>query len=76
MPSPEELGIRLGKSAAPLDWNQLRRQLDELGASSFQLEKHGQGYRFVFQNSGGKTVEGLGNSEGEAVRAALAKLQK
>jgi hypothetical protein len=75
MPEPEQLGIRLGKSVAPLDWNVLRRQLDELGASSFQLEKRGTGYRFACQTSAG-IVEGMGGTEAEAVRVALAKARK
>jgi hypothetical protein len=76
IPGPESFGIRLGpKEETPLDWNQLRQQLDKLGASSFQLEKHGSGFRFACRlPSGG--LEGLGASEGEAVRVALAKVAK
>jgi hypothetical protein len=75
VPTPEELGIRLGKSDAPIDWNQLRRQLDQLGATSFQLDKHGNGYRFACQLKAG-LVEAVGSTEGEAVRLALAKAQR
>jgi hypothetical protein len=74
-PTPEELGIRLGKAEAPLDWNQLRRQLDQLGATSFQLDKHGNGFRFACRMTAG-VVEGVGASEAEAVRIALAKAPK
>jgi hypothetical protein len=76
MPGPEAFGIRLGaKEETPLDWNQLRQQLDKLGASSFQLDKQGAGYRFACRLPSG-SLEGIGASEGEAVRIALAKIGK
>jgi hypothetical protein len=76
MPAPESFGIRLGQNEeAPLDWNQLRQQLDKLGANSFQLEKQGSGFRFTCRLPSG-SLEGLGASEGEAVRVALAKVAK
>ncbi len=76
MPAPESFGIRLGhKDETPLDWNQLRQQLDRLGASSFQLEKHGDGYRFACRLPSG-AIEGLGASESDAVRAALTMVLK
>jgi hypothetical protein len=76
MPAPESFGIRLGqKEEAPLDWNQLRQQLEKLGASSFQLEKHGPGFRFTCRLPSG-SLEGLGASEGEAARVALAKVTR
>lgn len=74
MPAPEELGIRLGMAETPLDWNQLRKQLDEAGARSFQLEKHGAGYRFACEISG-RQIEGIGRNESAAVRTALAKIK-
>lgn len=73
MPGPEAFGIRLGKKDdTPLDWNDLRQKLEQLGVSSFQLEKHGEGFRFACRLTSG-VIEGLGASEGEAVRAAFAK---
>jgi hypothetical protein len=80
MPAPEELGIRLGQKAPaqkeqPLDWNQLRAQIEKLGAKSFQLDKHADGYRFACQLPQG-SIEGTGRSESEAVQVALAKVRK
>ena len=76
MPAPESFGIRLGaKNDTPLDWNQLRQQLDRLGASSFQLEKQGDGYRFACRLPSGM-LEGNGATEAEAVRVAMSKSAK
>jgi hypothetical protein len=77
VPTPEELGIRLGAAApeAPLDWNQLRRKLDELGATGFRLDRQGAGFRFVCLLPAGD-LEGAGTTEAEAVRVALAKARK
>ena len=75
IPAPEELGIRLGKEEAPLDWNQLRRQLEQMGATSFRLDRDGAGFRFCCQLSAGP-LEGVGRTEAEAVRTALAAAPK
>jgi hypothetical protein len=75
LPPPEELGITLKRNDAPLDWNALRQQLDQLGAASFQLDKHGSGYRFACQLRG-RSVEGFGATEGDAVRTALARIRQ
>ena len=75
MPAPEQLGIRLNKADAPLDWDQLRQQIDEIGADSFQLDKHASGYRFTCELPG-RTIEGIGACEADAVRKAVAKIQK
>jgi hypothetical protein len=74
MPAPEELGIRLGMTETPLDWNQLRKRLDEVGARSFQLEKQGAGYRFACEISG-RQIVGIGSNESAAVRTAFAKIK-
>ena len=68
MPAPEALGIKLSKNEAPLDWDQLRQQLDRLGASSFQLERQGNGFRFACRLPAG-SLEGMGDTEAEAVRS-------
>jgi hypothetical protein len=78
IPAPEELGIRLGGSEQRqdrLDWDQLRQRLDRLGASSFQLEKRGNGFYFECKLPTGE-VEGVGTTEAEAVCAALDRVKK
>jgi hypothetical protein len=75
MPTPEEVGIRFGSAPSALDWDQLRTQLDRLGVRDFQLDKHGSGYRFACRLPSGP-VDGIGTSEVEAVKVAMAKIQK
>ena len=71
LPEPETLGIQLPKSVRKeLDWSQLRKRLDELGALSFRLDKEGQGYRFFCQLPD-ESRQAFGLSEAEAVEEAL-----
>jgi hypothetical protein len=74
MPSPDELGIKLERNNKPLDWDQLRDQLDRLGATSFRLDKDGDGFRFVCVLPSG-SVEATGSTEAAAVSAAMAKVR-
>ena len=75
MPSPDELGIKWDKDSKPLDWDQLREQLDRLGATSFRLDKHSDGFRFVCMLPSG-SVEATGSTEAAAVSAAMAKVRQ
>jgi hypothetical protein len=68
MPTPEQLGIEIPK---PLNWSDLRIKLDRLGASGFQLMRHSDGWRFACQLPGGRTLEGRGATDVEAVIQAL-----
>jgi hypothetical protein len=49
MPSPEQLGVSVPGAATPSggDWTALHRRLDLLGVHATDLEKYGDGYRFV-----------------------------
>lgn len=68
MPTPEQLGIEVPK---PVSWSDLRVKLDRLGASGFQLKQHADGWRFSCQLPGGRTLEGRGNTDADAVIQAL-----
>jgi hypothetical protein len=72
MPTPEQLGVSLPK---PTDWSELRVRLDRLGASHFQLTKQGDGWRFTCQLPSGRTLEGAGSTDADAVLAAIQKQQ-
>ena len=81
IPSPKELG--LGASAgAPVavDWTATHRQLDEIGAVRFEMEKMTSGgSRFscwVRDGSSLRPVTGEGTSEGEAVLLCLARARQ
>jgi hypothetical protein len=79
MPSPDQLGVALGKpsGSAGLDWAVVHHRLDQLGAVCFNLEKLPQGtYRFTCllpTAQPGRThrVEAVAASESEVVRLVL-----
>ena len=79
IPSPRDLGLG---SAAPvaLDWTATHRQLDEIGAVRFEMQKLTTGgSRFSCWLPNGSTlrpVTGEGTSEGEAVRLCLARARQ
>ena len=81
MPSPEELGLG-GRPdiVAQLDWSTARRQLENLGAVSFQLERLSQGgYRFGCRLvASGQTVPITANAttEAEAVQLVLQQAEQ
>jgi hypothetical protein len=78
IPTPEELGLGTGKPEsgdAPLDWSMVERRLDAAGATGYQVEKTGTGFRFTCQLASG-AVSGRGMTKGEAVRNTLAKLPR
>ena len=70
MPTPEQLGVALPK---PADWTELRVRLDRLGASQFTLVKNDGGWRFACQLPGGRSLEGHGATDADAVSDALNK---
>ena len=88
IPSPRDLGL-VSASAAPvaapaapvaLDWAATRRQLDEVGAVRFEMEKlTSGGSRFscwVREGSSLRPVTGEAGSEGDAVRLCLARARQ
>ena len=81
IPSPRDLG-RGATSTAPieLDWSATRRQLDEVGAIKFEMEKLSSGgSRFscwVRDGASVRPVTGEGASESDAVRLCLARAKQ
>lgn len=78
IPTPEELGVSMSRPAAvdePLDWAAVERKLDAAGATSFQVEKTADGFRFSCQLASGM-VTGHGATRAEAVREALAQITR
>jgi hypothetical protein len=72
MPTPEQLGIEVPKA---MNWSDLRIKLDRLGASGFQLMQHSDGWRFSCGLPGGRTLEGRGNTDADAVMQALRQVE-
>jgi hypothetical protein len=72
MPTPEQLGIVPPK---PVDWNDLRVRLDRIGASSFQLTQHPDGWHFTCRLPNGRQLESRGTSDADAVQNALRQTQ-
>jgi hypothetical protein len=72
MPTPEQLGIAPPK---PVDWNDLRVRLDRIGASSFQLTQHPDGWHFTCRLPNGRQLESRGTSDADAVQNALRQSQ-
>lgn len=78
IPTPEELGLGTTRSVGvpeSLDWSMVERRLEAIGATGYQVEKTGTGFRFTCQLPAG-AVTGRGASKGEAVRNAMAQLSK
>ena len=81
IPSPKELGLGASTGApVAVDWTATHRQLDEIGAVRFEMEKlTAGGSRFscwVRDGSSLRPVTGEGTSEGEAVRLCLARARQ
>ncbi len=89
LPSPEQLGITAAPptpppahESAPVDWNATHAHLSRLGAVGVQLGRFPQGgYRFAFLLPTGRPdvtrhIEGVGATEAEAVRRALANAEQ
>jgi hypothetical protein len=88
LPSPEQLGVTstpaAPRAAAPetLDWNATFARLRQLGALGWQSGKLPQGgYRFTCllptgQPNCSRHVEATGATEAEAVRLALASIER
>ena len=91
LPSPEELGVGCGCShcrcepchcQAPVDWAEVHRRLDQLGALSFHQQKLLEGgYRVSFALPGSRSdrmhqVEATAPTEAQAVHLALQKAQE
>jgi len=76
MPSPAELG--LGGPARPVadavDWTDVRRRMERLGVSGFQLDRTATGFRFtcVF---GTRRLTADALTEAEAIHQALARAE-
>lgn len=78
IPTPEELGLGTGRLVTgdePLDWSMVEKKLDAAGATGYQVEKTGTGFRFTCQLPSG-AVTGRGATKGEAVRNTLAQLAR
>ena len=77
MPTPEELGIPMPRPAiTPVDWSSVRARLDRLGATAFSLERAGTGYRFSCRLPAGRSAEGRGATEADAIRQALDQAER
>jgi hypothetical protein len=77
MPTPEELGIAMPKpAAASVDWASVRARLDRLGATGFSLERAGAGYHFSCRLPAGRSSEGRGATEADAIRQALDQAER
>jgi len=82
MPTPEELGLGRPKreEAAAIDWNQVDRQLQQLGAISSTRQKLSQGgYSFTVvlptaQPNRVQNIEAVAPTEAQAVQNAFAKI--
>lgn len=80
LPAPEQLGIGVEPAAEDVDWNTVHRRLRELGSLSSQLQRTGDGYRFVCllpttQSDRAQRIEAAATTEAEAVRLALARAE-
>jgi hypothetical protein len=80
LPAPEQLGIGVEAVAEDVDWNTVHRRLRELGSLSSQLQRTGDGYRFVCllpttQADRAQRIEAAATTEAEAVRLALARAE-
>jgi hypothetical protein len=77
MPTPEELGIVTPKSAVTsVDWASVRSRLDRLGATAFTLERAGTGYHFTCRLPTGRSADGRGATEADAIRQALDQAER
>ncbi len=87
LPSPDDVGIRLersqeptstkpveGVAEKPIDWESLLSLLERKGAIGHQLDKVGEGYRFVVKLKT-EQITGSGRTRNEAVQDALSKLK-
>lgn len=80
MPSPTELG--LSGTAAPkvdaVDWGDIRRRMERLNVTSFQLDRVSAGFRFtcvVPTANGPKRLNADAITEAEAIQQALARAE-
>lgn len=77
MPSPTALGVALAQAAEGTDWTTVRRQLQELGATAFQVRQVSAGRcQFSIQLSTSQPgrchrIDAEGTGEAEAVAHAL-----
>jgi hypothetical protein len=87
LPPPEEVGIRVEipkeplsavstrpdqVTETPIDWESLLSTLERRGAVGHQLERVGEGYRFVIKLRTEQII-GQGRTRNQAVQNALAK---
>ena len=72
MPTPEQLGVSVPK---PPDWNDLRLRLDRLGASHFELTQQADGWHFLCRLANGRTLEGRGATDADAVLRAIDQIK-
>jgi hypothetical protein len=79
LPSPEQLGVGHGPS---VDWADVHRRLEQLGALSFQQQKRLEGgFRITFMlptdhNDRTQQIEAVAETEAQAVRLALEKAEE
>jgi hypothetical protein len=77
MPTPEDLGISMPKPAAmPVDWSSIRARLDRLGATAFSMERAGGSFHFSCRLPAGRSLEGRGATEADAIKQALDQAER
>jgi hypothetical protein len=80
MPSPAEMGLGGRSQPKELDWVEVRRRMDRLGATGFDLKKlPAGGYRVTFQVPtavGMRPAEAEAANEADALNSALAQAER
>ncbi len=77
MPSPEELGVALANRSPDVNWTTVRRRLDRLGVTAFNLERSPRGWHFSFALPGTyQRFEAEAITEADAIDRALAQAEK
>lgn len=85
MPSPEEMGLGMRSTPAEpshVDWTAAHARLQQLGASSFQIDRRSSGEWHIcclLTNSASakcRRIEATAGTDGEAVQAVLEQAEK
>ena len=78
MPSPAELGLGGPPCTKAIDWADVRRRLDRLGATGFDLQKLPSGFRVTFEvpsSIGQQRAQAEAADEADAIHRALAQIE-